>query len=266
MRGCGLIVTTHARPDALARVLESVAAQRVPPDELLVAEDGSDAGTAEVVARHSAATGRPVMHLRQPHECFRAGRIRNLAIARSRCEYLLLLDGDMVVHPDFVADHRALARPGYWSQGVRILLDADATRRQLTGAAALPAPWSPGLGLLRRAYALRAPLLSRTLRHPANLVVAVKACNQGFWRADLVAANGFDEAMSGWGSEDKELCARLANAGVRRQTLLFSAVAWHLGHAPALRDRAAANRARWQETVRTGRTRCTSGIDAHGPG
>jgi glycosyltransferase involved in cell wall biosynthesis len=128
---CGLVVTTHARADALARVLASVAAQTVPPDELLVAEDGMDAATAELVAAHARAAPCPVRHLRQPHAGFRAGRIRNAAIAASGCEYLVLLDGDMVVHTGFLADHRALARPGHWSQGVRLPLDERATQRVL---------------------------------------------------------------------------------------------------------------------------------------
>jgi GT2 family glycosyltransferase len=101
------------------------------------------------------------------------------------------------------------------------------------------------------------------VRSAANGVVAVKSCNQGFWRKDLVAVNGFDEALTGWGAEDKELCARLANAGVRRQTLLFAAIAYHLDHPPAARTTAESNRLRWQETVRTGRKRCENGLDGH---
>jgi glycosyltransferase involved in cell wall biosynthesis len=263
VKRCCLVVTTHARPDALACVLEAVAAQSSPPDELVIAEDGMDPETAQVVGRHEAAAPYAVRHLRQPHAGFRAGRIRNAAIARTGCEYVVLLDGDMVVHPQFLADHRASARPGYWSQGVRIRLDAGATRRLIARPGRLPGPWSRGLGLARRAYALRSPALAGALRLPANALVAVKACNQGFWRRDLIAANGFDESMSGWGSEDKELCARLGNAGVQRQTLLFAAVAWHLDHPPASRVHAGENRARWHETVRTGRTRCEAGIDTH---
>jgi hypothetical protein len=110
---------------------------------------------------------------------------------------------------------------------------------------------------------MRAVPLARELRTAANQVVAVKGCNQGFWRADLLAVNGFDEGFSGWGSEDKELCARLGNRGVRRQTLLFAAVAWHLHHPPAPRDRAALNRARWQLSTKSGRTRCEAGVDRH---
>jgi glycosyltransferase involved in cell wall biosynthesis len=259
---CGLVVTTYARADALARVLESVAAQTTPPDELLVAEDGTDPATAAAVARHAASVGYPVHHLTQPHEGYRLARSRNAAIARSDSDYLVMVDGDMVLHPEFMADHRKLARPGYWTQGVRILLDAAATRRVI-GGTELPRPWSRGLGLVRRRYAFRATSLARALRSAANGIVAVKGCNQGFWRADLLAVNGLDEAISGWGSEDKELCARLGNAGVRRQTLLFAAVAWHLDHPPASRDRAGINRARWQDSARTGRRRCEAGIDRH---
>jgi glycosyltransferase involved in cell wall biosynthesis len=260
---CCLVVTTHERPDALARVLDAVAAQSRLPDELVVADDGSGPATAAVVARHAAGADYPVHHEWQPHAGFRAGRVRNAAIARTRCEYVVLLDGDMVAHPDLLADHLALARAGRYSQGVRIRLDRDATRRMLDGGRELPRPWSRGLGLARRAYALRWRPAAHVLRSAANPLVAIKACNQGFWRDDLLAVNGFDEAMSGWGSEDKELCARLGNAGVRRQTLLFAAVAWHLDHPPASRADAAANRARWQDTLRSGRARCAAGIDGH---
>lgn len=263
MTRCCLVVTTHERPDALARVLAGVATQQRPPDELIVADDGSGAATADVVDRHAAAAAYPVRHAWQPHEGFRAGRIRNVAIALTRCEYVVLLDGDMVVHPHFLADHVDLARRGYYSQGVRIQLDERATNRLLDPAAPLPGPWAAGLGITRRSYAVRVPALARMLRTVANDVIAVKACNQGFWREDLEAVNGFDEAMIGWGSEDKELCARLENAGIRRQTLVFAALAWHLSHAPAPRQAAAANRARWAATVRTGRKRCEAGLDAH---
>jgi glycosyltransferase involved in cell wall biosynthesis len=261
---CGLVVTTCDRPDALARVLASVGAQTLAPDEVLIAEDGTSAATEAVVRAFATGSRAPVRHLTQPHEGFRAGRIRNAAIAATGCDYVVLIDGDMLLHPGFVADHVAFARPGHYSQGVRIPLDAAATRRQLVAHSGLPGAFDRGHVGLRRGYALRAPSMARGLRRIANAFVAVKSCNQGFWRRDLVRANGFDELMLGWGSEDKELCARLDNAGLQRQTLLFAAIAWHLAHPPAARDAAAANRARWQETVRSGRTRCERGIDGHG--
>lgn len=263
MTSCCLVVTTHERADALARVLVAVAAQTRPPDELVVADDGSGPATAAVVARHAAAADYPVHHAWQPHDGFRAGRARNAAIARTSCAYVILLDGDMVPHPEFVADHLALARTGHYSQGVRILLDEPATRRLLAPRSRPPGILAPGIGLRRRAYAWRSPRLARLLRTASNGLVSVKACNQGFWREDLVAVNGFDEAITGWGSEDKDLCARLDNAGIRRQTLLFAALAWHLAHEPASRARAGLNRAHWQDTVHLRRERCAIGLDGH---
>jgi hypothetical protein len=175
---------------------------------------------------------------------------------------VLLVDGDMVLHPNFVADHARAARPGYWAQGVRIPLDEAATQRLLHGGR-IPAPWTAGVDLRRRAYGLHAPRLTETFGRAANSFVSIKSCNQAFWRADLLQANGYDEDFSGWGAEDKELCARLTNAGVRRQTLVFSAIAWHLAHRPVSRAAVRANQERWQETVRSGRTRCARGIDQH---
>jgi GT2 family glycosyltransferase len=258
----GLVIVTYERPDALERVLASVEAQSLAPDEVVIADDGSGPAVAEVVAAFTRRSPVPVRFVRQEHSGFRAGRMRNLAVANSTCDYILLLDGDMVLHPHFVADHVHAARPGHWTQGVRIPLDEAATQ-QLLRTGRIPSPWTSGVDLRRRPYALHAPRLTESLGRVANVFVAVKSCNQAFWRADLVRANGFDEDFAGWGSEDKELCARLTNSGIRRQTLVFAAIAWHLAHRPASRAGARANRERWQETVRSGRTRCMRGIDQH---
>jgi glycosyltransferase involved in cell wall biosynthesis len=262
---CCLVITTYERPDALARVLESVARQARWPDEVVVADDGSGPAVCELVQAFAQQSRAPVQFVRQEHAGFRAGRVRNLAIARSSADYIVLVDGDMLLHPQFIADHVRAARKGFWTQGVRIPLD-DATTRRVLQSGRPPRPWQAGLGIRRRAYAVHAPGLAPPLSRAANAFVAVKACNQGFWRSDLLLVNGYDEDLTGWGSEDKELCARLRNGGVRRQTLIFAGIAWHLAHRPVSRAAARANRERWQETVRTRRLRCTHGIDQHPPG
>ena len=87
-----LAITTHARADALAQVLASAVAQDRSADEILVAEDGFDEATAAAVAHQAAALaaagGPPLRHLRQPHAGFRVARLRNLAIAAARGDYL----------------------------------------------------------------------------------------------------------------------------------------------------------------------------------
>jgi glycosyltransferase involved in cell wall biosynthesis len=257
-----MIITTHERPDALAVVLASVRRQSRLPDELLVADDGSGPSTAAVIAAHAAQADYPTRHLRQVHQGFRVARLRNLALAAARGDYVVLLDGDMLLHPEWLADHVRAARRGCWVQGVRVPLDAALTQRVLNDGLA-PSPFAQGLGFLRRTYLWHAPSLQTVLAPLGNLLVAVKACNQGFWLDDLRDANGFDEHIEGWGPEDKELCARLANAGIRRRTLLGGGIAWHLAHPPAPRDRRGIGAAVLRETLRSGRTRCARGLDGH---
>lgn len=268
-----LAITTHARADALARVLACVRTQTRPPEELIIAEDGADPSTAEVILHHagwttSASRATRVQHVQQPHQGFRVARLRNLAIAAATGDYIIFVDGDMLLQPRFLEDHARCARPGHWTQGVRIPLDAATTRKMLAGAAdgdasTLPGPLSRGRFGLRRAALWYAPRLQRALRGPGAVLLAVKSCNQGFWQDDLMRVNGFDERFEGWGPEDKELCARLGHAGVRRQALLGGGIACHLHHPPAPRDRRALNESLLAATLASRATRCERGVDGH---
>ena len=256
-----LVITTHERPDALAAVLDSVRRQRVAPAEIVVADDGSGAATLEVIA--DFARHAPVRTVSQPHEGFRVARLRNLAIAATTSDYLVFIDGDMLLHPDFIADHARLARRGWFTQGVRVLADPDLTRRLIAGCDSPLSPFSGGTGLLRRAYLLRSPAAASLVRRLANHLIAIKTCNFAAWRDDLVRVNGFNEEFVGWGPEDKELALRLGHAGIRRQSLLFGGLAVHLHHPAASRDALPANLARLEETRRLRRVRSEKGLDSH---
>lgn len=258
-----LIITTFDRPDALAFVLASLERQSDLPDELVIADDGSGPATRELIERFRRRFPRRILHAWQPHDGYRLCRVRNLALARASGDYVVQLDGDMVLHREFIADHRRAARPGCWVQGTRILLDEKRTRALLPEGSPALGPFAAGLGFKRRLYAFHLPRLSPALRAAANVVIAIKGCNQGFWRADLERVNGYNEDMTGWGWEDKELAARLAHAGVRRTTLLFGGIAYHLHHRPASRDSRAGNAGILRETLRQRRIRCALGLDRH---
>ena len=98
----------------------------------------------------------------------------------------------------------------------------------------------------------------------ANRFIAVKGCNQAFWRDDLVRVNGFNEAIEGWGPEDKELCARLVEC--RRRTPDPAVRRHRRPPAPPARltrrlaRQPASSRAR---QCRGRRTWCDRGLDSH---
>ena len=258
-----LIISTFDRPDALACVLRSVERQSVLPHELVIADDGSGSATRELIQHFQRRFIRPVTHSWQPHEGHRVCRSRNLALARATGDYAVFLDGDMVLHPHFLADHRRRARPGWWVQGTRIVLDAACSADLIAhGPRTLSARSLRGAGL-RSLYAVRAPMLSRAFTRIANGFVATKSCNLAAWRADLERVNGFNEDISGWGPEDKELAARLQNSGVQRRTLIFGGIAYHLHHPAASRERRAANERILADTLRERRVRCEHGLSGH---
>jgi len=258
-----LAITSYERPDALAAVIASIARQSRLPDEIVIADDGSTPPTQAMIASIAAGAPVPTRVVSQPHEGFRVARLRNLATSWTCADYILFVDGDMLLHPAFIADHLRQARRGWFTQGVRARADGQLTSALLAAPARFPSPFDPGLGTLRRAYLLHSPALARACRRLANTFVAIKACNLGAWREDLVRVNGFNEDIVGWGPEDKELCARLEHAGVRRQTLLFGGIAVHLHHPAASRAHLAANLAILQATRRERRIRCDRGLDSH---
>ncbi len=223
-----LLITTFNRPDALAAVLASVVRQVIPPHETIVVDDGSDERTAGAIERFAGAIPR-LQHVWQEHRGFRAARLRNLGVARAKGEYVVTIDGDMVLHPHFVADHARYAAPGQYVQAVRIPLTPEATDAYLRGSFAIR-PWHVS-GFEKQKYLIRSPLLAWLLgRRPHRRVANIQGCNQAFWRSDLVRVNGYDERLADCGGEDVDLCTRLASAGVMQRRLRFVALAYHLHH------------------------------------
>ncbi|MGH8553795.1 MAG: glycosyltransferase, partial [Methylococcales bacterium] len=123
-----VVVTTYNRPDALLACLNSLIAQSDRNFEILIADDGSGQSTRQAIERFQAEQLTTVIeHVYQQDRGFRAGTIRNKAVARSRGDYIVFIDGDCVVFPDFVAMHRKLAESGYFVAGNRILLSREFT-------------------------------------------------------------------------------------------------------------------------------------------
>lgn len=269
-----LLVSTYNWKEALALVLGSVARQSSLPDEVIVADDGSRADTAELLHKLARDFPVPLRHVWQPDEGFRLARVRNRGIACAQSSYLIQVDGDMLLHRHFIADHLRLARPGCFLQGTRIRTTEAETARLLSGG-------NPRFGWFvdayfrtegdrstyhfgRRHHALRlpwlAPLKARSTGHPMG-------CNVSFWRDDLLRVNGYDERMQGYGSEDLEIDIRLRNAGLRRSQLKFAALALHLEHrsvAPAdPSDPELPNNKLLHASRDEGRVRAPEGVDAH---
>lgn len=243
-----LILLTYQWPEALDRVLESLACQSHAPSEILVADDGSDARTAACVERWQDRLGVSLQHVWQADRGFRAASARNRAAARASADYLLFVDGDCLALTDFVAWHERLAARGRFVAGNRLLVTRDLTQRILVGDAR-PLDWRIGDWLAAR-WRGDVNRLSPLVRMPQGSWRDwrgtgwrnVQSCNLGVWRDDFLAVNGFDEAFNGWGHEDADLAVRLLRLGLNRRDGQFATGLLHLWHGPADRSRESGNR------------------------
>jgi glycosyltransferase involved in cell wall biosynthesis len=266
-----VIVSTYNRPDALCIVLDSLCAQTDPAFEVIVADDGSGPETARAIAPYLERVHPPIRHVWHEDLGFRVAAIRNRACAQAKGDYVVYLDGDCLVRPDFVAEHRRIARAGCMVTGSRVLVSRRLTERII--AERLPAhAWSLArllgcrlTGGINRWITL-VPLPGASWRrHRGFSARRIRGCNLAAWRSDIVRINGFDEAFAGWGHEDLDFVGRLHNAGLQRLSGACAATVLHLWHPQAVRASDAANRERAIGQIASGIVRAGQGLDLHAP-
>ena len=226
-----LIVSTYNRPDALRLCLLNALSQSVMPDEIIVGDDGSGESTAELVREINADAPVAVNHIWHEDKGFRLAMMRNKSIAAATGDYIIEIDGDVILHRDFVKDHLAFAQRGFYVKGGRVNLGQRLTQRLcLDGESVTLSFFSPGIEN-KRENALHIPALARYLapRYRKDKESAL-GCNMSFFRDDIIAINGYDEFFEGWGGEDGDLGRRLKAHGLKKRHLKFAGIVFHLWH------------------------------------
>ena len=116
---CSLIITTYNWKEALELVLLSALSQSISPDEIIIADDGSRDDTKQLIENYIKKSDIPIIHSWQEDNGFRAAQSRNKAISKSSYEYIILIDGDIILEQNFIRDHKRFAKKGFFSQGGR---------------------------------------------------------------------------------------------------------------------------------------------------
>jgi len=231
-----VIITTYNWPDALYLCLQSLNNQEDNNFEIIIADDGSTQKTRELINAFKQNTSITIQHVFQDDLGFRAGTIRNKATAASKGDYLIFLDGDCIVQPNFISRHRQLAEKGFWIPGNRILLSQNYTSKILTKnillhtkpTAFFLAQWLKG-NINRILPLLYLPFNYFRYLQPLQWQKAM-TCNLAVWKTDFIAVNGFDEQFEGWGYEDSDLVIRLIHQGIKRKEGRFAIPVLHLWH------------------------------------
>lgn len=249
-----ILLATYNWPQALKLCLESLATQTDRDFEIIIADDGSTQSTTQLIDSYKNTL--PITHLWQEDEGFRKTKILNQAIATAQGDYLIFLDGDCIVQPDFVERHRQLAQKGYLVTGSRVLLNEKLTQDLLSWKSWDFTQFRSQLlshrfsGQMNKLLPLLVKLGNGSWRDYKKFVWRrIKGCNMACWKVDAQAIGGFDEAMTGWGHEDADFVFRLQRHHIKRKSGSWSTEVFHLFHPIHDQSKAAENARRVREKI-----------------
>jgi glycosyltransferase involved in cell wall biosynthesis len=264
-----VIMTTYNAPQWLQKVLWGFAAQVDLRFEVVVADDGSQPETLQLLRKMGPTLPYPVRHVWQPDDGFRKCQALNQGIQASRGAYLIFTDADCIPHRDFVAWHLRLARPRCFLSGGYNKLSMATSEALVHDDIAAGRHCDPSwLASHGSADVARGSKLRRTGDRWAvvcDRLTTTKPTwnghNASTWKSYAITANGFDHRMH-YGGQDREFGERLVNAGIRGVQIRHRAVCVHLDHKRgyATPESIAKNKAIRAETRKNGRTACEQGL------
>ena len=259
-----LIVTTYNWPKALEVCMESVLRQTVIPKEIIIADDGSKQETADLIKKMQKSNPNiKIIHSWQEDKGFRLSMSRNKAISKATGEYIIIIDGDLLLERHFIQDHIENKEKGYFIQGSRVIMSEDKSKEIFKGKL----PEMPlaliEKGFKNKANMIRNTLLSKMFVKKDKKQSGIRGCNMSFFKEDLVKVNGFEEEIQGWGREDSEIAVRLFNNGISKKRLKFKALTYHIYHNENDRSKLKENDEFLEKVIKSGKKRAEKGLNSH---
>lgn len=263
-----VIISTYNQPAWLAKVLCGYLHQTFTDFELLIADDGSDQRTAEVIEKFQQLAKFPVKHIWHPDEGFQKCGILNKATIAASADYLVFTDGDCIPRKDYLATHDRLAEPGRFLSGSYNKLSMELSlalgEDDIASGRAFSISWLRNQGLSGFSQFIR---LGATEKQAAMLdwTSPTKATWNGHgsstWKQSILEVNGHNEDMK-YGGEDRELGERLMNAGLVGKRIRYRAILLHLDHKREYKtqEELQKNRAIRNEVVSSRSVWCANGI------
>lgn len=225
---CSLITPTYNWPEALELLLKSVLNQSVLPNEVIIADDGSNSETIALINRFKDKFPVSLIHIWHEDKGNRKPRIMNMAIAKSSYEYIIEIDGDIILNKFFIEDHLTFAKEGHYLYGSRVNIRKGFLKNLFKDQILNFNFFSKGIQ--KRGRTIRFPFLTSFIRPVAKRSSKLRGCNMSFWKSDFLEVNGFNENLVGWGIDDSEMIQRLHNIGIKGKRLKFAGIVYHIYH------------------------------------
>lgn len=225
---CSLVTPTYNWPDALELLLLSIKNQSVLPNEVIIANDGSKPETTALIEKFQKDFPVPIIHVRHDDNGNQKPAIMNKAIAKSKYDYIIEIDGDIIMHKDFVKDHLNFAKKGQYLFGSRVNIQKSILKEIFANKTTRFTLFSKGIK--KRLRSVRMPFFMSFEKAHHKISKKLRGCNMSFWKEDFIKINGFNESLIGWGVDDSEMIQRLHNIGIVGKRLKHCGIAFHIYH------------------------------------
>jgi glycosyltransferase involved in cell wall biosynthesis len=225
-----VILNTYNRPEFLNLVLHAYRLQTVKEFEIVIADDGSDERTREIVEQVGRDGYFPICHVWHERTTHRRAEILNKAVQAARHPVLLFSDCDSLPLHDLLETHARYFDPSRMLVGGYIRLD-EAYTRTITLKSVLRGEYEKQVTAQHRKALRRMHLrncfyiLIRKKNRPHNM-----GLNFSLSRANYYRVNGYDNNFRGWGKADGDLRERLKSVGVWPKSVWDKALICHLFH------------------------------------
>ncbi|MEJ2564774.1 MAG: glycosyltransferase [Gammaproteobacteria bacterium] len=198
---------THNHADRLVRTLDDLSQLRPPhaPWELLIIDNGCHDGSSELLASHIWPEGWTVRVVRE--EQLGLSNARNCALGEALGEYVIFMDDDETVDPDWLRAYERLIadkQPDAFGGCIQVLFED------------MRPPWLSDellgfLGELERAHKIVPLTDPRTFFHGGNFGIRKAVCDRIGTFDSMLGRKGTDNT----GGEEVDFYRRLLAAGMK---------------------------------------------------
>ena len=224
-----LLISTYNWPDALKLVLLSVKQQSVLPNQVIIADDGSTKDTQKLINKFNTNFPVPIKHVWHKDVGFTKTVILNKAIKEITSEYIIQIDGDIILHKHFIKNHINYSQKNTYLYGSRVSLNETVSKKVLASKK-INFNWLFSPGLLRRGRAIYFPMFNKFIKPESKNSRKLRGCNVSYWKKDAYSVNGYNEDFKGWGYEDFEYVQRLLHNGIKSKRIKQAAIQYHIYH------------------------------------
>lgn len=222
-----LIIAVYKRVDFLELVFKSIEKQTFKDFEVIVAEDDCSSDVMAFIEEKRKNFLFDIKHISQVDDGFRKNKLLNKALSSVEGEYIVFIDGDCILHKDFMKEHMQKAKPNVCRFGRRVMLDAK-TSSELIKSKDLTKLSIFKLYFTKTRHKECAIHLPFTILNGKR---GVLGCNFSVLKEKMIQINGFDEDFERplYG-EDTDVARRLSLIGVELKCTKFNTIQYHLHH------------------------------------